>query len=342
MNISELTAETFCPNCVLGVTGAVAKYKYNIANINRVCFHHSYVYGKKDKVSYDMESEGLNIWFSRDLPISKEDFSKRLLQYYGLGHRYKMYSVFGEIIQDILSASQSRELFAAEIDCYYMKKHRFYHKVHDSHMMIVYGVDFNKKRLNIFEPIFGHDVLEISEYKEYFDDVVNNINREVYALILVQKFHGDNQREDKINLQYFKEDIDKSLTNLSQLNNNTIGIGALKDFKTDLLDFIQNRKEVNKFYVPGMWTFMCDAMQGVNFIDEFRNDFFDFPKDNLDEVKKCCTILNRKWYYITMGINEVNRHKVSDFEKALDDIISTEEILQKKLTALKLDIVNYQ
>ena len=341
MNINELSVENFCSNCLMGVTGSVANYKYNIKNINKLYFHHSYVYQKQDKVDYDIASEGLNVWFSRELPISKEDFSKRLLEYYELGHCYKTYADFEKMLQDISKINQSGELVMIEIDCYYMKKHRFYHKVHDQHMMIIYGIDFNKKCLNVFEPIFGHIEFEWSEYKDYFDDVMNNRNREIITLILMGKFTSNSLKENKINLKHFTDDIDKTLVNLSQHSDSTTGIGALKEFKKDLLDFLQIRKDVNNFFIPGMWSFMCDAMNCANFIDEFQKDYPDFPKENVNEVKNCCILLNRKWYDIFMGINEVDRHKISDYEETLNTILNSEEILYQGLTTLKKDISEY-
>jgi len=343
ININKLSIEGFSPNCLMGVTGAVAKYKYSIANINRLYFHHSYIYEKNEKVYYDSIAEGLNVWFSRELPISKDDFSCRLYQYYGLVHQYKAYSDFGRLVQDLDKLTNNGEPVMLEIDFYFMKKHRFYHKVHDQHMMIVYGADFEKQCFHVFEAVFGHVEFAYSDYKDYFNEVVNNRKREIYALVLVQKELGRNWEENKICLQKFREDIDKTLKNLLHDNTSTAGIGALVEFRKDFLEFIQNReKSINSFFVPGLWVFMCDGMNCINFIDEFKKDYPDFPRDNLAEVKKHCTVINRKWYYITMGINEVDRYKTADYEKALNDIVQTEKMLIEKLSMVKQDILNYQ
>lgn len=342
MNINELSIEGFSPNCLMGVTGAVAKYKYNVKNINRLYFHHSYVYEKNDKVDYNIQTGGLDVCFSRELPISKDDFSSRLYDYYGLSHQYKKYSDFEQLIQDIDKITKNGEQVMIEIDFYFMKKHRFYHKVHDQHMMIIYGVDFDKQCFRVCEAVFGHVDFEFTDYKNYFDVVVNNRKREIYTLTLVKKELGNQKVQPKINILKFGEDIDKTLKNLSQDSTSKVGIGALIEFRKDFLQFIKNKEEgINNFFIPGMWVFMCDGMNCVNFINEFRNDYTDFPKGNISDIRKYCIIINRKWYYITMALNNVNRNELTGYKKALDDILRTEKLLVEKLRMLRQELLSY-
>jgi len=338
MDFSNIVIEGFSPNCLMGVIGAVAKYKYNESNINRLFFHHSYVYEKKEEVKYLEETEGLNVWFSRELPIKKEEFSKRLMDYYGLCHYTAAYSEFDDMLEVIQCLNNANEPVMVEIDFFYMKKHRYYQKVHDQHMMIIYNIDFENRYFEVCEAVFGYIRIGFEEYYEYFKEVKFNRNRDIFIMILKRA------EKDKNNTSYienFIKDIDKSLNNLTIKNTQTLGLEAFNNFSEDFIHLIKSDKCSNNFFVPGMWVFMCDCLNNAKFITEFKNVCTDFYSKELDEIKKCFNKSNRKWFTITTALNQVYKQNADDFVKVFHELMELDKIIVDRLQTLNTQLVDY-
>lgn len=335
MNCKDLHIDGFSPNCLFGVTGAVARSKYMIENINRIYFHHSYIYEKDGEVKYLPDVNSLNICFTREIPISKDSFIDRLLYYYALTHSYTSYSDFECMVNDIARLNASGEPIMIEIDFFFMKKHRFYNKVHDQHMMIIYDVDLEKKQFSVCEAVFGQIKISFEEYYEYFKDVNENRNRGVFVLLLGKK---DGCNTNKIKIDYFISDIEKTLENLVSLE----GLTRFNQFSNDFISFLQKANYNNNFFIPGMWVFMCDSMNNVNFINEFKKDYTDFKSNALEDIRKYFIIINRKWFYLTMALNDLVRYKIEDLSKALESINDAETGLVTSLQLLKNDLIKYK
>lgn len=335
MNGENLRIESFTPNCLLGVTGAVAYKKYKIENLYRLYFHHSYIYEKKLEVKYLPETGGLNVLFTRKLPVSKEIFINRLSDYYNLFHKYYGYFNYTNFIKDIAQLISDDEPLMIEIDFFFMKKHRYYRKVHDQHMMIIYNVDFEQRQFSVCEAVFGYFNMSFDEYFEYFSDVIEHRNRGIFVLTLNR---NNSNKESRININYFIDDIDKSLDNLIADN----GLKSLNDFCDDLSLFLKSNDNQNNFFVPGMWVFMCDSMNNVNFINQFKKDYPDFNSDALEAVRKSSIITNRKWFYLTLAFNDISKYKTEDLVNAFDKIKDADNKFAFNLKLLKDDLINYK
>lgn len=173
----KMMIEGFAPTCLMGVTGAISNYKGYVENINRLYFHSSYVYEKKKEDIYDSDENKMNVVFSRELPLQKEEFTERLSYYYGLDYYFKEVMEFDEMLDIIEEHLKNDEPVMMEIDFFFMEKHKYYNKYHDQHMMIVEGIERDKKILMICEAIYGHFEMPFSEYQVYFNDVVQNRKR---------------------------------------------------------------------------------------------------------------------------------------------------------------------
>lgn len=334
MNGKDLHIDGFSPNCLVGVTGAVARSKYMIKNINRIYFHHSYTYQNNGEIKYLPDVNSLNICFTREIPISKDSFIERLFYYYALTHSYMIYSDFEYMVNDIARLNAFGEPIMIEIDFFFMKKHRFYKKVHDQHMMIIYDVDLEQKQFSVCEAVFGQIKISFEEYYEYFKDVNENRNRGIFVLRLSKKNGYDSH---KIRIDYFIKDIEKTLENLVYSD----GLSLFNQFSNDFINFLEKGNYDNNFFIPGMWVFMCDSMNNVNFINEFKNDYIDFESTALDEVRKCSIITNRKWFYLTMALNDIGKYKIEDISKALKSIEDADTELVRNLKLLKNDLIEY-
>lgn len=317
----KMAIEGFAPTCLMGVTGAICEYKGYSDNVNRLYFHSSYVYEKKDENIYDSDENKMNVMFSRELPLKKEEFMERFSHYYGLDYFFKEVSKFDELLDIIEEHLNNNEPVMMEIDFFFMAKHRYYAIAHDQHMMIVEGIDREKKILQICEAIYGHFEMPFSEYRAYFDDVIQNRNRNVY-LLLVKK--NKKNSENIIRKEWFLHDLEKSYNNLSDNKNASLGMSALRDFKNDLLEIIKSGKCKNGIIIPGMWVFMCDNMNNVNFIQELKKDYPNFHSEVLEDLRKACVVINRKWFYISMALLHFGKYKYEDFEKTFITIEKTE------------------
>lgn len=332
MSYKRLEIEGFAPNCLMGVTGAISKYYDYVKNINKLYFHSSYIYKKSEGDIFDAKKNCMNVEFSRELPIKKEEFMERLRRYYGLEYFYKEYNDFEEYVNDI---DVINEPVMAEIDYYYMYKYRHYQKIHSQHMMIIEKVDKKNEQFFICEAVYGHFTMSFKEYKEYFNEVVNNRKRNIYLLKVKNIVKGLNT---KVRKEWFLNDLKNTYENLSKNNLQGIGMKALLEFKKDFIQLLKDKKCKDDFEVPGMWVFMCDNMNNVNFINEFKQDYPEFNSCALEEIRKASIIINRKWFYITMGIKDLSKLKIENIENAFEDIEKSEHIIIENLPILIKDI----
>jgi hypothetical protein len=325
-----LSIESFSPNCLMGTVGAVAKYKFAIPNINKLYFNHSYCYiTSGGQVDFLQDSHFLNINLSRELPINKNFFVKRLKEYYGLDLSYKGYHSFNELINDVTYFTSIGEPLLTEIDFFYLKGHYFYHKTHDQHMMIIYGVDLKQKCLKVSEAIFGHMDFSLEDYQAFFEEVSNKIQRPFYLMLVNSSLVTNN----KINLQYLSYDLKLSLNNL---NHEQHGKAALKSFIEDLDCFYQTNSTTLKktFYITGIWVFMCNSMNNFKFMQELEIDYPSLNKHLITEIKKLMTQLNRKWFCVTMDIE--NSISKLDFSVTKNIMPTLNEILNLEKTSYPL------
>ncbi|WFR57114.1 hypothetical protein QA584_26470 [Anaerocolumna sp. AGMB13025] len=329
-DINDLKIEGFSPNCLMGATCAIAKYKYDVDNVNKLFFHHSYIYQKGAEVLYLPQIGGLNVWFSREVPISKEEFCKRFYNYYGITHYTADYYDFFKLTNDLTQLNMQHEPVIVEIDFYYMRNHDYYKKLHEQHVMIVYEVDWERKCFQVSDAILGFSSIYFDEFKEYFDDVVLNRNRPIHILSIKK-----DKLEEKVNIQNFIEDINRSLYNLK--DQDKFGLTCLNVFIEDLVNVINIEKEAEALIIPGSWAFMCDSMNCMKFIEEFEKDYPEYKLHVLNEIRKDFTQLYRMWFSFSMGIKEIKiNHK--GFENNLKKICEIEKPLITKLERLSYEL----
>lgn len=336
--VKQLTIEGFASNCLMGVIGAISKYKGYTENINKLYFHSSYVYKKMEDALYDVEQNRMNVEFSRELPMKKETFMKRLNYYYGLDFFYQEFSDFDKLVNVLEQNIKNDEPVIVEIDFFFMTKYRHYQKVHSQHMMIIEDIDREKEKFQVCEAVLGHFDMPFSEYQAYFQDVIQNRKRNVY-LLKVRKTESDVYI--KICKEWFLEDIDVTYKNLSEPENSGIGMHAFTNFRDDFMQLLQVGMCRNDIIIPGMWVFMCDNMNNVNFIQEWKKGYPDFHSDALENVKKSSVVINRKWFYITMALKDISKYKQKDFEKAFLAIEKEEVEKVQNLVILKNDIERF-
>ena len=333
VNKKELSIDAFSSNCLMGVTGAIARYLYKIENLNRMYFHHSYTYQKQETVKIDHEKNCMNVWFSREIPMEKEQFVNRLAYYYGLEYLYAKYSNFDSMINDIAKLIAKGQPVMIEIDFFFMRAHRYYKKIHDMHMMIIYDIDFDRSVFHICEAVFGYMEMEFDEYLEHFNEIISNRQREINILLLKRK----SENIQKINLDNFKADVDKTLNNLVKGE----GISDFLLFKRDFLDLMRHKKKISNISIPGMWVFMCDHLNNYSFIKEFEKDHRHFKSSSLEKIKEHSVALNRKWFQLYMMLNEARNHTCDRYIKILDDIEEKDQLFLTNLLLLQEELRSY-
>lgn len=334
----QLIIEGFAPNCLMGVTGAIVKYKGYTENINRLYFHASYLYERKEGKIYYPEKNTMNVEFSRELPMTKEVFQERLRGYYGLEYFYHEYSDFEEMVSVLEEYTRLGEPIMVEIDFFFMKKYRHYGNVHSQHMMIVEKIDREKKVFHVCEAVFGHFEMPFEEYFSYFQDVIQNRRRNVFLLKVSKK---SQVKHAKIHPEWFLKDLEKTQMNFMEATNAVKGMRALINFKADFMSLFEEGILQDDLVVPGMWVFMCDNMNNVNFIQEWKLDYPDFISSAMENIRKSSIIINRKWFYISMALKDLKKYTSKDFEKAFAAIEKADGDLVDNIEPLKVDIMNY-
>lgn len=331
--------EGFAPNCLMGVTGAISTYKGYTENINKLYFHSSFVYKKMEGSIYQKEKNCMNVEFSRELPLSKEQFMERLRKYYSLEYFFNEYTEFNDFIEEVEAYTRKEGPIMAEIDFFFMRKYSHYQKVHSQHMMIFEGIDREKKVFHVCEAVFGCFDMPFDEYRAYFQEVIQNRKRKVY-LLRVKRLNFN--RIQKVNKEFFIEDIDRTYRNLSQDSIPNVGMNALKEFKKDFLYVLEEEKCESNIVIPGMWVFMCDHMNNVNFIQEWKMDYKDFDSESLENIRKISIMLNRKWFYISTTLKDIKVNTAKDIKNVFLSIEELEYDLMHSLEILKTELESYE
>lgn len=326
MNGLDFSIEGFSPHCLAGAAGAIAKYKYGIKNLNKLFFHHSYLYRKEQALRLD-ETGCLNIELTRELPVSRQEFARRLLYYYGLQFHYKEYHSFPALLDDMLHLTGHGEPAVLEIDLFFNRQHTFYMHRHEQHVAIVYGVERRKNAFLTVDSLLGQSEISFSDYERYMAWAGANGGRAV-NLLTVDRTQATERR---IDIDCIHRDINHSLQNLSQ-NSSRKGLGALKEFTGDFTAYLtEEGSTAGKIIIPGSWAFMCDTMSCVKWLKEF---VLDDPRSicaATQEVKELYTRIGRTWFAITSQLNQIDGH-LDDLWCELKDIIRYEERLTGALS----------
>ncbi|MCZ1264763.1 DUF1839 family protein [Paenibacillus tundrae] len=321
--------------CLLGVVDAVARYKYDVSNIDKLYFSHTYQYDKyEDKINFQNNSNMLNINFSRQLLFNKEECIQRLMNYYGIEIVYKGYELYDELVKDIEHFSKLGGLLLTEIDIFYINKDKNYHEINDQHVLIITDIDKDQGLLHVLDNKFGFFDLPMVDYKDFFLDVKERIKRPLY-LMLVKR---DNIINNKINKIELFKDINLTVENRNS-ENKKYGCKALKAFFEDYLDFLEwnNETLMKEFSIPGLWTINADLRNNLKFLDEFSRDNVDFNSTLLSDIKRKITLLIRKWsmFNRTIYIYKPNKEYIEMTKSIFNEIILLESEMNNLLHNFK-------
>lgn len=329
---AKIKIAPFVPNCLMGVVEAVAKFKYDIQSLDKLYFSHTFEYEEKTN-GYMDENNVLNFRLFRQLPLDKKEFTQRLFYYYGIKLLSKSYKRFEILQKDIEFFIKNDEPILIEIDLYFAQKHRMYHKVHNMHMMIIYGINAKEGTYLVCESIFGNYEFPLSDLRDYFCSVRNN-NREFYLLTV----DGSPGIKNIISKKKLLDDLNSTLDNLGA-NDNHYGIKALQQYTSKFYKFYEWNKKWKQqvYFMPGIWSFTCDAMNCFKFMNQVENDLLYLKTNVLSEIKKRFTLLNRKWFLIVFNMEESqNKHDFSKTDRAVQDFKDI-CILEKELYSLLSD-----
>ncbi|GAA0375660.1 DUF1839 family protein [Paenibacillus motobuensis] len=321
--------------CLLGVIGAVARYKYDVSNINKLYFSHTYQYEKQeDKIRFQKNSDLLNINFSRQIILNKEECIKRLRGYYGIEIVYKEYKLFDELMIDIEYFSSIGELILTEIDMFYVSKDRSYHEVNDQHVMIIHNIDKHKGLINVMDNKYGFFDLPIVDYKDFFVEVTERIKRPLY-LMLVKR---DRLKYNIINKNELFKDISLTIQNRKN-ENKKYGVKALSIFFEDYLEFLTWNNETlrKEFSIPGLWTINADLRNNSQFLDEFAKENVVFNNVLLSDIKRNLSLLIKNWsiFNRTIYIYKPTKDYIENTKSIFNEIIRLEGEMDNLLDNFK-------
>lgn len=318
MKGEDFSIEKFCPHCLIAATGAIVGYKYNINNLNRLFFHHSYLYYKEMDLCIDRIG-CINIEFTRELPLHLEEFERRLTYYYGLSLFYQEFCNFERLMYDIQYIINQGEPVILEVDLYFWRNHLFFQNRHEQHVVVVYGMSQNS--FLTVDSILGKSQILFDDYAEYMKWAQYNDSRQVNILVVERT----NVMEKCISLMYGIEDIERCLENMNQSHPN-MGLTALKNFSVDLLSLIKEEKSAKRIIVPGSWAFMCDTMTCAKWLKEFMELYSDDTFQVMCKTRELCIKIGRYWYALSSHLNNYSGN-YSDVQRYLDNIYEYEKQL---------------
>lgn len=336
LDMNLLKIKPFSPNCLLGSVEAAAKVQFCTPNFDRLYFRHSFEYKKRDECF--INSNGvLNFRINRELPISKEMFMHRILYYYGISVLYKEYKDFKVLLQDLQWLSKGKSVLITEIDFYYVNKHRFYQKANAQHTMIIHSV--NNDTLGVCEAIFGNYWFPMSDYEAFFYEVTQQKMRPFYLMAVRQ---SEPIEYPLTNFSFLREDLVRTLRNLNHRDD--MGVAGLRQFIEQFKKFqeinLNGKREI--FYMPGMWTFACDAMANMAFISQLIKDYPEYATDTWQELRILLTKLNRLWFALTLSMESAIKHqeimKTVDMAEQFMEVYTLETKLAMLISKFQTEI----
>ena len=296
---SKLKIPGFSPNCLMGAVAAVAQHQLGINGaLERLYFCHTFRYTKRaPTLAVEDALPLLNASFTRELPLSKDEFAHRLRHYYCIELLNKEYRAFDELLDDLAWLTSAGELPLTEIDFFHMRRHPYFRAFHDQHMMVVTGVDRERRQLAVCEAVFGDAPFSLDDYRGFFDEVTHEIRRPFY-LALVRRTPGN---PAKLSLEQLRHDLQFSLANLHARAPDQ-GLLALEAFVEDMASFCTPRQRPCRIY--GMWVFMCDLMNNLRFAGQLKCDYpalADQPW--FKTLERSLNVLSRRWFSVTTDLD---------------------------------------
>lgn len=328
---SNLKIASFSPHCLIGTIEAVSRIKYGLPNINRLFFNYSFQYEKYgESISFLPEAGILNVFFSREMPLEENDFRRRLERYYGLVLYYKPFFEFNDLLRNLSSITEASEFVMTEIDLYGVRRHPFFRKRHEGHMMIVTSVSQLAASLDVVDGFFGHHEFSLEDYEACFRDVRTR-NRPFHLLAVVRR----HDRKETIDKTELLQDLDRTLANLTS-DRSDRGLRALTMFLQDLDRFyaVNSKPQERPFLVPGFWAFMCNSMNNARFLTELEKDLTSVPLERIQELRAHMLWLNRRWFVLNLAMESSSRE--NEFEPMRNIRAGLHQILANEARTLNL------
>jgi hypothetical protein len=329
--------DSFSPNCLMGTAGAVARVMFGVPNLSKLFFNHSYVY-RAPPVGLCLHagSDILEATFTRELPLTKEAFLDRLARYYGITFLHKPYTEFGALTDDLARLAAQRLPVLSEIDFFHVPGHPFYRQHHDGHMMIVTGRGHTPGTLRVVEAVFGEQDFPLTDYRAAFEDA--RCRGRPFYLVSLEQFE---KRDRPLDAEAILSDLERSLTNLESPQAGQ-GRQALAHFAEDFARFHDENSASPQrpFLIPGVWAFMCTAMNNARFLAELAAEA---ALDNLAEIvewlRRKMFWLNKKWFAFNLAMERSMQERAfaltAKMPKVLSEIVAREDETAEMIAALR-------
>lgn len=314
--------DRFFPQCRFAALEAVAKLRFGIGGFDKVYGRHTFEYQRPAQpISFSSNGVELCLSFYR-VEVPDLALEQVIEEVYGIQTRLCTFDAF-----DRYWAFCSQQLAMAtpvttDFDLFFIKGRREYGVLSSSHVINLYGYRPEAREVLASEQMLGEIVIDAEDFRRCFDHKVST-----EGPVRVWELHRTRDGERDLSQEQAVAQVRDNLENLRSPGRSA-GIAALRAFRDDMAEFVDNAGAAQPFSVPGIWVFSHERHMERKWLRSIAPLLGSTGRDTLMEFDKVLESLFKRWlsvdYLIEKSLASRDGGALKALPRYLDELIPTE------------------
>jgi hypothetical protein len=242
--------DRYFPDCWCAVIEAVSRYHFGIDDFGKVYGRHGFHYQRpRANLGYRDNGVELDLEFSRS-PVTTEELESSIESLYGIRTDMLTFDRLGALLDYCERSIAEGCPVVLDYDLGFIKQRREYQKVHGVHIVALYELALEERRMLAAEQMLGSIAIDFDDFESCFARRLA-----LHGGMHVWRVSRSRSAERELERDEVRAQVLENVVNLTSTNR-AFGLTALSAFRADLRAFLGSAEfQGRPFAIPGLWVF---------------------------------------------------------------------------------------
>lgn len=242
--------DRYFPDCWCAVIEAASRYHFGVSDFGKIYGRHGFHYQRPPAaLGYRDNGVELDLEFSRP-PLTTAELESAIDSIYGVRTDVLTFENLDALLDYCESSISEGSPVVLDYDLGFIKERREYGKVHGVHVVALYQIALEERRMTAAEQMLGSISIDLGDFERCFARRLA-----LHGGMHVWRVSRSRPAERELDRDEVRAQVLANVVNLTSTNR-ALGLTALTAFRADLASFLDSTAfQGRPFSIPGLWVF---------------------------------------------------------------------------------------